>query len=82
MPCAPETQGSLRTACPGWAPSHERRASSAARAACPGAPGEEEFDKLEGMHKEGYQLTGQKQPPLALEQIVAPHQTKTDGQQL
>ena len=44
--------------------------------------GEEEFDKLEGMHKEGYQLTGQKQPPLALEQIVAPHQTKTDGQQL
>ena len=38
-------KGSLRAACPGWAPSHERRASTAARAACPGAPGEEEFDK-------------------------------------
>jgi hypothetical protein len=48
-----------------------------ARRRCNTVAGEEEADKLEALHKEGYQFTsGLKQPQMSLEQITRPHQTK------
>ena len=51
-----------------------------ARRRCNTVAGGAEQTELEGLHKEGYQFTGMKQPQVSVEQITNTIQTKSSGQ--